>query len=324
MIKKRHMHLTQEILKQNPNMLSHTAPSLDARLDILVAEVPKLAKSAAEKAIGEWGQPRSKITHLIFCTTNGIDMPGADLRLAKLLELRPSIKRFMMYQQGCYGGGASLRMAKDLAENNAGARVLVVCSEIMGMIFRGPSDAHLEDLMGQALFGDGAAAVIVGSDPEAGVERPLFQLVAAAQSFLPGSEEAMSGQLREVGIVYEIMKTVPGFISDNIEKCLEEGVGARDWNSMFWIAHPGGPAILDGIEAKLGLKPDKLRAARRVLSEYGNMMSSCVMFVMDEMRKASAVEGRSSTGEGLEWGVLLGFGWGLTVETLLLRSMPIN
>lgn len=251
-------------------------------------------------------------------------MPGADLRLAKLLELRPSIKRFMMYQQGCYGGGAALRMAKDLAENNAGARVLVVCSEIMGMIFRGPSDAHLEDLMGQALFGDGAAAVIVGSDPEAGVERPLFQLVAAAQSFLPGSEEAMSGQLREVGIVYEIMKTVPGFISDNIEKCLEEGVGARDWNSMFWIAHPGGPAILDGIEAKLGLKPDKLRAARRVLSEYGNMMSSCVMFVMDEMRKASAVEGRSSTGEGLEWGVLLGFGWGLTVETLLLRSMPIN
>lgn len=66
MIKKRHMHLTEEILKQNPNMLSHTAPSLDARLDILVAEVPKLAKSAAEKAIGEWGQPRSKITHLIL------------------------------------------------------------------------------------------------------------------------------------------------------------------------------------------------------------------------------------------------------------------
>ncbi|KAL8486809.1 hypothetical protein ACS0TY_023024 [Phlomoides rotata] len=154
-IKKRYMHLTEEILKQNPNMCAFSAPSLEARQDIVVEEVPKLGKLAADKAIKEWGQSKSAITHHIFCSTSGVDMPGADYRLTKLLGLRPSIKRLMMYQQGCFAGGTVLRLAKDLAENNAGARVLVVCSEITAVTFRGPSDAHLDSLVGQALFGDG-------------------------------------------------------------------------------------------------------------------------------------------------------------------------
>ncbi|MCL7050292.1 hypothetical protein MKW94_014415 [Papaver nudicaule] len=45
---------------------------------------------------------------------------------------------------------------------------------------------------------------------------------------------------------------------------------------------------------------------------------------MDEMRKKSIKEAKSTTGEGLEWGVAFGFGPGLTVETLVLRSVPIN
>ncbi|KMZ63615.1 hypothetical protein ZOSMA_3G00960 [Zostera marina] len=111
-------------------------------------------------------------------------MPGADYRLAKLLGLRPSVKRFMMYQQGCFGGGMVLRLTKDIVENNCGARVLVVCSELTAITFRGSSDKHLDNLVGQALFGDGAAAVIVGADPDLdlSLERPLFQLISASQT----------------------------------------------------------------------------------------------------------------------------------------------
>ncbi|XP_073027155.1 chalcone synthase [Primulina eburnea] len=327
MIRKRYMYLTEEFLKENPNICAYMAPSLDARQDIVVVEVPKLGKEAAQKAIKEWGQPKSKITHVIFCTTSGVDMPGADYQLTKLLGLRSSVKRFMMYQQGCFAGGTVLRMAKDLAENNAGARVLVVCSEITAVTFRGPSESHLDSLVGQALFGDGAAAVIVGSDPVVGVERPLFQLVSAAQTILPDSHGAIDGHLREVGLTFHLLKDVPSLISENIEKSLREAfdpLGISDWNSIFWIAHPGGPAILDQVEMKLSLNPGKLRSTRHVLSEYGNMSSACVLFILDEMRKASTKEGQSSTGEGLDWGVLFGFGPGLTVETVVLHSVPIN
>lgn len=326
MIKKRYMYLTEEILKENPNICAYMAPSLDARQDMVVVEIPKLGKEAAQKAIKEWGQPKSKITHLVFCTTSGVDMPGADYQLTKLLGLRPSVKRLMMYQQGCFAGGTVLRLAKDLAENNKGARVLVVCSEITAVTFRGPSDTHLDSLVGQALFGDGAAAVIIGSDPIPEVERPLFELVSAAQTILPDSHGAIDGHLREVGLTFHLLKDVPGLISKNIGKALEEAfqpLGISDWNSIFWIAHPGGPAILDQVEEKLALKPEKLRSTRHVLGEYGNMSSACVLFILDEMRKSSTNDGLSTTGEGLEWGVLFGFGPGLTVETVVLHSVSI-
>ncbi|KAK8494787.1 hypothetical protein V6N13_122275 [Hibiscus sabdariffa] len=252
-------------------------------------------------------------------------MPGADFQLANLLGLKPSVKRYMMYQQGCSAGGTGLRLAKDLAENNKGARVLVVCSEIMAVIFRGPSDTHLDSLVGHALLGDGAAAIIVGADPDAKIEHPLFQLVSAAQTILPSSDGVINEQLREVGLIYHLSKDVPDLISKNIKKSLVEAfspIGIRDWNSIFWIAHPGGPAILDQVEAKLGLKEEKLRATRHVLSEFGNMSSACVLFVLDEMRKKSVEGEKASTGEGLEWGVLFGFGPGLTVETVVLHSIP--
>nr|QPF47148.1 chalcone synthase [Clarkia gracilis subsp. sonomensis]QPF47149.1 chalcone synthase [Clarkia gracilis subsp. sonomensis] len=326
-INTRYMHLTEEFLKENPNMCAYMEKSLDARQDIVVVEVPKLGKDAAVKAIKEWGQPKSKITHLIFCTTSGVDMPGADYQLTKLLGLRPSVKRFMMYQQGCFAGGTVLRMAKDLAENNKGARVLVVCSEITAVTFRGPSDAHLDSLVGQALFGDGAAAVIVGADPDTAVERPLYQIVSAAQTILPDSDGAIDGHLREVGLTFHLLKDVPGLISKNIEKALKEAftpIGIEDWNSIFWIAHPGGPAILDQVELKLGLKEEKLKATRQVLSDYGNMSSACVLFILDEMRRKCVEQGKATTGEGLDWGVLFGFGPGLTVETVVLHSVPIE
>ncbi|XP_058109864.1 chalcone synthase 2-like [Magnolia sinica] len=324
MIRKRHMYLTEDILKENPDMCASMAPTLNARQDIVIVEVPKLGKEAAVKAINEWGQPKSKITHVVFCATGGVDMPGADYQLTKLLGLRPSVKRYMMYQIGCFAGGTVLRLAKDLAENNAGARVLVVCSEITAATFRGPSDTYLDGLVGQALFGDGAAAVIIGADPNS-YERPIFQFVSAAQTILPDSEGAIDGHLGEAGLTFHLQKDVPGIISKNIEKSLVEAfepLGINDWNSIFWIAHPGGPAILDQVEEKLNLKTEKLKATRHVLSEYGNMASACVLFILDEMRRKSIEEGKTTTGEGLDWGVLFGFGPGLTVETLVLHSLP--
>ena len=319
MIKKRYMHLSEKIIKENPNI----GASLDASQDIANVEVPRLDKIAAVNAIREWGQPKSRITHLVFCTTTSLHMPGANYQLAKILGLEPKVKRVMLYLQGCFGGGTALRLAKDLAENNVGARVLVVCSEIITSTFRTPSEIEVENLVGQALFGDGAAALIVGSDPDTLIERPLFQLISTDQMFIPDSENAIEGHVCEMGLVLNLAKNVPNLIFEYIDKCMVEAfgpLGINDWNSLFFIVHPGGPAILDQIEAKLSLKKEKLEVSRHVLREYGNIVSSCVFFVMDEMRKKSFKEEKATTGEGLEWGVLLGFGPGLTVETVVLRS----
>ncbi|KAK8671423.1 hypothetical protein V6N13_038019 [Hibiscus sabdariffa] len=330
-IKKRYMHLTEDIINENPNLIIYKAPSFDARQEILVTEVPRLTNEAASKAINEWGQPVSKITHLVFCTSSGIDMPAADHKLAKLIGLKHSIQRFKIYQQGCFAAGTALRLAKDLAENNAGARVLVVCSENMVGCFQPPSETHLDVLVGSALFSDGAAAVIVGANPDATFkERPLFQIMSAKQHIIPDSDDIIVAKIREMGMAYYLSKRLPKVIAENIEQCLIQTflpLGVEDLNKLFYVVHPGGPAVLKQIEEKLGLGKDKLKASWHVLSEYGNMWSPSVLFVLDEMRKNTTKQGEvvaaAATGlpEGLEWGVLLAFGPGVTVETLVLRSL---
>ncbi|KAM0944275.1 putative chalcone synthase [Dioscorea sansibarensis] len=325
-VKKRYTYLTEDILKENPNMCIYKAPSTDVRQEITVPAVPELGSMAAVKALEEWGRPRSEITHLVFCAMTGADMPGADYQLLKLLGLSHTINRTMLYSLGCYAGGTVLRIAKDNAENNKGARVLVVSSEIMTQVFRGPDEAHFDSLIGEAIFGDGAAALVVGADPNLDVEKPVFEIGLAMQALLPDSEGSVEGHFGHAGLTFHLQNKLPHVVAKNIEKSLKqvfEPLGVSDWNELFYIVHPGGPAILDKTEEELKLTPGKMRTTRQVLSEYGNMSSATVLFIMDEMRKRSAEEGKGSTGEGHELGVLLGFGPGLTMELVLLRSVSL-
>ncbi|KAI9120256.1 hypothetical protein K1719_007289 [Acacia pycnantha] len=105
-------------------------------------------------------------------------------------------------------------IAMDIYKNNTCSRCLLLdhC-----LTFSRPSETHLV-----ALFGDGAAAIIVGADPDTSVERPVFQLVSAAQTILPDSGDAIKLALREAGLTFHQEKHVPDIISENIEKCLVE------------------------------------------------------------------------------------------------------
>lgn len=188
-------------------------------------------------------------------------MPGADYQLIKLLGLNASVKRCMLYQLGCYGGGTVLRLAKDLAENNPGSRVLAVCSEVIPSAFHGPTSlqyAHLDILVGQTIFSDGAGAVIVSCVDPSDIkhdERPLFEIHSAYQTILPDSEDGVGGWLSRAGLICYLSKSLSDVLSYNIDKCcLIEALSAtniknnddnnnnnyEDWNSLFWVVHPGG------------------------------------------------------------------------------------
>ncbi|PKU71375.1 Bibenzyl synthase [Dendrobium catenatum] len=326
-IRKRHFILNEELITKNPCLSKFMENSINTRLEIYAKEIQKLAVEAATKAIQEWGQPKSCITHLIFSTLSDPGLPCGDYHLLQTLGLSPNIERVVILQHGCFAGGTMLRLAKCLAESHKGARVLVVSAETTTMLFRGPSEEHQEDLITQALFADGASALIVGVNPNETIgERASFVITSASQVILPNSSHAITGHLSEGGIKATIHKDVPNLLSNNIGKILEEAftpLGISNWNSIFWVVHPGGRAILDQLEERVGLKPEKLMISRHVLAEYGNLMGVCVHFVLDEMRKRSIDEGNTTTGEGLEWGVLLGFGLGVTIETIVLQSVSL-
>jgi predicted naringenin-chalcone synthase len=189
--------------------------SLTQRQQVAEEGIPRLGAEAALDAIKDWGKPASDITHLVVATTSIGCLPGADCVLIKLLGLPPSTIQARDAVPGrCYGGTTALRVSKDIAESNPGARVLVVTSEVMSLVLRGPSESHIGNLVGQAVFGDAAGAVVVGC-PTAG-ERPVFELVAASQDVLPDTEDAVVVKLRDEGVVITMHRDVPLHVSSHV------------------------------------------------------------------------------------------------------------
>ena len=179
-------------------------------------------------------------------------------------------------------------------------------------------------ILGQALFGDGAGAVIVGADPVSPVERPLFEMAFASQTTIPETEDAISMEITKGGMAYHISNQVTRLLGSNVERCLIDafdaiGVSAK-WNDLFWAIHPGGRAILDRIEGVLGLDDGKLAASRHVLSQFGNMSGTTVIFVLDELRRRRAAKHDQEGEAPDEWGVVMAFGSGITIETMVLPA----
>ncbi|GAB2224305.1 hypothetical protein Droror1_Dr00005058 [Drosera rotundifolia] len=325
-VKTRYTVMSREILDNYPELATEGSPTIKQRFEIAHPAVLEMATEASLACIKEWGRPASDITHLVYVSSSEIRLPGGDLHLATQLGLRSDVGRVMLYFLGCYGGVTGLRVAKDIAENNPGSRVLIATSETTILGFRPPNKARPYDLVGAALFGDGAAAVVIGADPIPGKETPFMELNFAVQQFVPGTHSVIDGCLTEEGINFKLGRDLPQKIEDNIEefckKLMSKAKGSvlKDYNDLFWAVHPGGPAILNGLETTLGLRAEKLECSRRVLMDYGNVSSNTIFYVMENMRQE--MKKKIERGDEVEeWGLGLAFGPGITFEGILLRCL---
>ncbi|XP_062190605.1 type III polyketide synthase B [Phragmites australis] len=329
-VKTRYVVMSEEILKNYPELAQEGLPTMKQRLDISNKAVTQMATDASLACLRSWGGALSGITHLVYVSSSEARFPGGDLHLARALGLSPDVRRVMLAFTGCSGGVAGLRVAKGLAESCPGARVLLATSETTIVGFRPPSPDRPYDLVGVALFGDGAGAAVIGTNPTP-VECPLFELHSALQRFLPDTEKTIDGRLTEEGIKFQLGRELPHIIEAHVEdfckklmKEREGDHGATDlsYDDLFWAVHPGGPAILTKMEGRLGLGADKLRASRCALRDFGNASSNTIVYVLENM--VEETRGRNEAaddGEDCEWGLILAFGPGITFEGILARNL---
>ncbi|KAF9619186.1 hypothetical protein IFM89_005740 [Coptis chinensis] len=322
-VKTRYVVMSEEILKEYPELALEGLPTVRQRLEISNKAVTDMAIEASQACIKNWGRPVSDITHLVYVSSSEARLPGGDLYLARGLGLSPEVNRVMLYFMGCSGGVAGLRVAKDIAENNPGSRILLATSETTIIGFKPPNPDRPYDLVGAALFGDGAGAMLLGSNPQPGVERPLFELYTAIQNFLPDTEKTIDGRLTEEGISFKLGRDLPQIIEDNIEAFCAKLMGVvgfnTEYNKLFWAVHPGGPAILNRLEKRLDLLPEKLTASRKALMDYGNASSNTIVYVLENMIEENLK--KDKTDDDCEWGLILAFGPGITFEGILARSL---
>ena len=100
------------------------------------------------------------------------------------------------------------------------------------------------------------------------------------------------------------------------------GLAHKDYNQMFWAVHPGGPAILNRMEKRLNLSPEKLSPSRRSLMDYGNASSNSIVYVLEYMLEESRKARKMNEGEN-EWGLILAFGPGVTFEGIVARNLDV-
>jgi alpha-pyrone synthase len=238
------------------------------------------------------------ITHLVVASCTGFVAPGIDQIIAAELGLE-GVERTLVGFMGCYAAVAALRTAYHIVRSEPEARVLVVTVELSSLHLQ--RDTELERLLMMLQFGDGAAAALVcANSPGFAMERPF-----AAQ--LPDSAALIRWHIGDSGFVMHLSGEVPGRIHAALddEATRLRMFGAGELAEVdAWAVHAGGRSILDAVASGLGLPDEALAPSRSVLSRFGNMSSSTLLFVLADLLADPARRA----------GVAMAFGPGLAAE----------
>lgn len=293
------------------------SPSTKVRNDLFAQEAAPLFIESARSALEACPDlTAADVTHVVTVSCTGFYNPGPDYQIVRALGLSPSTKRYHLGFMGCYAAFPALRAAKSFCEAEPGAVVLVVSVELCSLHVRSSNDP--DTIMGSALFADGAAAALVTSRPVPETADPALRLDAFETVLTPVGEDAMAWNIGDEGFEMVLGTYVPHIIDDHIIGALEpllahdDTVGDVYADITHWGIHPGGRAILDRVQNRLGLSEQQLEPARRILHDYGNMSSATILFVLKDILEGAGVD---SDGERV---CSMAFGPGLTVETSLM------
>jgi len=275
-----------------------------------------LGRSVAREALDQAGVGAAEIDLIVTTSCTGIMIPSLDAYLVDELGLRSDVRRLPITELGCAAGAAALARTHDFLVGFPGARALVIAVELPSLSMQ-RADLSLANLVATALFGDGAAAVVLaGGDVRTGggTGGGGITILETLSHIFPRSAYALGFDLKDDGFHSVLSKDIPLLLKSEIASLVgtlaaRRGLGREDLSSF--VLHPGGRKILALIEEELGLTRADMQPSWDVLRDYGNQSSASVLFVLQEW----LTRRRPPAGTH---GVLAAFGPGLTAEMLLL------
>lgn len=286
-----------------------TVPGMSERNLLYKQEAPRLAKQAALQALERWGGDLSQITHVISVSCTGAIAPGIEFYLMQEFGLSPTVNRLSINFMGCFGAFKGLSVARAFAQENPDHRILVVCTELCSLHLQASQDS--ETLVGNSLFADGSAAVIVGNYPKS-TEKPLWNIIKSHSMGIEDSLERMSWEAGDSGFFMRLSPAVPVLIRRHIKAFVQGLLPSRlEFDQCDWAIHPGGKSIIQAVERALELESTQTLSSWNTLANYGNMSSATFLFVLDHLSRQAQLR---------PWSVGIAFGPGLSFEGLLLQT----
>ena len=273
----------------------------------------ELAEDAVRRALAAADLRPADVDFLLFTTVTGVGAPSLDALLVARLGLRPDIRRLPSFGLGCVAGASAVARVHDYLVGHPDHVALVVSVELCSLTIQHGDDSPA-NLVSSGLFGDGAAAVVIGGDRRA-EGRDGLDVVGTRSGVYPDTAGMLGWDIGGSGFRIVLgpglADVVEAHLRADVEACLEP-LGAAVADVRTWIAHPGGPRILDAAERALGLTEGTLDRSRRSLAAVGNLSSSSVLHVLaDTLTDAEPSAGQLA--------VLFAFGPGVSAEVVVLR-----
>ena len=271
----------------------------------------EVGADAVQKALLKADVAPAQVDHLFFVTVTGIATPSIDARLINRLGLRPDLKRTPIFGLGCVAGAAGIARAADYLRGFPGQTAALLSVELCSLTLQ-REDLSIANIIASGLFGDGAAAVVLGG----GAGRAEGPRVLATRSvFYPDTERVMGWDVVDSGFKVILSAGVPALVQARIRGDVDSFLAAQGvarGDIRHWICHSGGPKVLEAFESALDLPREALRRTWESLQSVGNLSSASVLFVLDDLlgeRSAKASE----------LGLLLAMGPGFCSELVLLQ-----
>lgn len=284
--------------------------STGERMETYATAAYALGRDAVEACLrAAPGIDAAHLTDLTVVSCTGYSAPGLDVFLSRDLGLRTDVRRVVVGHMGCYGALVGLRQLLATVKAYPDSVAALLSVELSSLHFA--TQLNRDSIPLLALFGDGAAAAILTMDERA--DGPEIVDAYCVADFSAASQ--MTWEVGDAGFIMGLSSRVPITLRRHVRAATERLLaphGLAVGDITHWLVHPGGPSILEAVADKLELSDEQLAPSWKVLSEHGNCSSATVLMVLDEAIKSGA------TRPG-EWGVMMAFGPGLTLEMCLLR-----
>jgi predicted naringenin-chalcone synthase len=236
-------------------------------------------------------------------------IPSVDAYLINSLQMRQDIVRLPVTEMGCVAGVSGIIYAKNFLKANPNKRAAVISVEAPTATFQ-HEDFSMANIVSAAIFGDGAASVILSSYEQ---DKGPYVIDEAMYHFYD-SIDIMGFKLVNTGLEMILDKKVPDTISSHfpmiVHPFLERNnLTIEDINHL--IFHPGGKKIVNTVEGLFKSLGKNIDDTKEVLKLYGNMSSATVLYVLERFMDGDRQQG--------EKGLMLSFGPGFSAQRILLE-----